>query len=66
MPENPYRPGSIIWSIMEGDWEDLTASQIAEVMDCSLSTVETYLSQIRRETGYSVPHTQRKRGRPPE
>ena len=32
-PKNPYRKGSIIWSIMEGDWEDLTVKQIAEALD---------------------------------
>ncbi len=63
MPENPYRRGSLIWSIMEGDWGDLTVSQIAEVMDCSRHTVVYYLSQIKRETGYAVPHTRQKNGR---
>lgn len=55
-PENPYRKGSIIWSVMEGEWEDLTPTQIAEVLDTTKNAVCSAISKIKRETGWSVPH----------
>lgn len=56
-PENPYRKGSLIWSVMEGEWEDLTTAQIAEVLGTVPSTVRTCIAMIKRETGYNVPRT---------
>lgn len=56
-PENPYRKGSLIWSVMEGEWEDLTMAQIAEVLGTVPNTVRTCVSKIERETGYNVPRT---------
>lgn len=55
-PEDPYRKGSLIWSVMEGDWEDLTARQIAEVLDSTPGSVRNCIQRIKRETGYDVPH----------
>ena len=55
-PENPYRKGSIIWSVMEGEWGDLTANQIAEVLDTTRNTVCSMISKIRKDTGWAVPH----------
>lgn len=62
-PNNPYKKGSTIWAVMEGDWEDLTARQIAEVLDVKYSTVRHYITRIRRQTGYSVPHISEKERR---
>lgn len=58
-PKNPYREGSIIWSVMEGDWEDLTVKQIAEVLDVLPSAVSESMRRIRVKTGYVVPHAGR-------
>lgn len=55
-PKNPYRKGSLIWSVMEGDWEDLTVRKIAEVLDSVPNTVYSTISRIKKETGYDVPH----------
>lgn len=55
-PKNPYRKGTTVWSVMEGDWEDLNVRKIAEVLDVPLGTVSTAISRIKRETGYDVPH----------
>lgn len=60
-PENPYRKGSIIWKVMEGDWEDLTVSQIAEVLDTPPQTISDNIRRIRVKTGYIVPRAGRKR-----
>lgn len=62
-PENPYPKGTLIWSVMEGDWEDLDAAQIAEVLATSSDAIHAMISRIKKETGYSVPHTRRKAGR---
>ena len=59
-PENPYRKGSIIWSVMEGDWEDLTVRQIAEVLDAGQNAVYMSISRIKKETGYDVPRVKRR------
>ena len=61
-PENPYNKGTRIWSVMEGDWEDLTVPQIAEVLDTTPSTINSYIVMIKKKTGYKVPHKRRKRG----
>lgn len=65
-PLNPFRRGSVIWSVMEGGlqgefdgrpgWADLTVTQIAEVLDVAASGVSSYLLRIRKKTGYAVPH----------
>lgn len=65
-PHNPYKRGTTIWSLFEGDWEDLTIRQIAEVLDCRKHLVENYLARIKRDTGYVVPRTPGRRGRCPE
>lgn len=54
-PENPYRKGSLIWSVMKGDWEDLTVTQIAEVLGTTQSNVSNCIARIKGETGYIVP-----------
>lgn len=55
-PYNPYRKGSLIWSVMEGDWEDLTISQIADVLGRSCLSIRNAIWRIWSETGFSVPH----------
>lgn len=55
-PKNPYQKGTLVWSVMEGDWEDLRVVQIAEVLDTTPNNIGAYISKIRKETGYSVPH----------
>lgn len=66
-PENPYfkrldnGKTSILWSLFEGEWEDLTVPQIAEVLDAMPATIYTYLKKIKKETGYRVPHADRRR-----
>ena len=59
-PENPYRKGTTIWSVMEVDWEDLTVKQIAEVLDVLPRYVAESMRRIRVKTGYVVPHAGRK------
>lgn len=59
-PKNPYREGSTIWSVMEGDWEDLTVSQIAEVLDTLPQTISNSIKRIQEKTGYIVPRAGRK------
>lgn len=62
-PENPFREGTLIWSIMEGDWEDLTVNQIAEVLDTTEQQISVYLSHIQKKTGYAVPFRRRQRNK---
>lgn len=58
-PTNPYRKGCVIWSIMEGDWEDLTVDQIAEVLNCDPHTVTHGIHSIKKKTGYQIPYTKK-------
>jgi hypothetical protein len=58
-PENPFRPRSNIWALMEEDWSDLTASQIAEVLDTTTEHIYSTMRRITRETGYRVPYKRR-------
>ena len=55
-PKNPYKKGTIVWNLLEGDWADLTAGQIAEVLDTTRASIHAALYRIKRETGYTVPH----------
>ena len=48
---------------MEGDWEDLTPSQIAEVLDCTPQAVHKALRVIE-EGGIEVPYVKGRPGRP--
>lgn len=60
-PKNPYRKGTLIWSVMEGDRKDLTVTKIAEVPDTTPSNISACITKIRKKTGYLVPHKIRKR-----
>lgn len=55
-PNNPYKKGTTIWSVMEGDWEDLTSNQIAEVLGVGPMTVRSCIQRIKKETGYDVQY----------
>ena len=52
----------MIWAVMEGDWEDLTPAQIAEVLDTRAGTVREAMRRIKKETGYVVPHVKGSQG----
>lgn len=62
-PKNPYQKGTLIWSVMEGDWEDLTVTQIAEVLGTSPNNIAAYIYRIKQETGCVVPCLRGKTGR---
>lgn len=59
-PDNTYTRDTIIWSVMEGDWEDLTVAQIAEVLDARPDAVKGAIYRIKREKGWDVPHVKAK------
>ncbi len=59
-PANPFIKDTIIWRVMEGDWEDLTKEQIGEVLAASPETISEAIATIKKKTGYSVPY--RKKG----
>ncbi len=61
--KNPYKPQSLRWKLVEGDWEDLTPSQIAEVLDCTPQAVHKALRVIE-EGGIEVPYVKGRPGRP--
>ncbi len=63
--KNPYKPQSLRWKLVEGDWEDLTPSQIAEVLDCTPQAVHKALRVIE-EGGHRGPLCQGQAGQAPE
>ena len=75
-PENPYtkylqndRNGkkiSVLWSVFEGDWADLTIPQIADVLNVAPSYISRCIYRIKRDTGYIVPYVKRKAGWKPD
>lgn len=75
-PENPYtkylqndsgrKKISVLWSVFEGDWADLTIPQIAEVLNTTPNCISAYICRIKRDTGYIVPYVKRKVGRKPD
>lgn len=62
--KNPYKPQSLRWKLVEGDWEDLTPSQIAEVLDCTPQAVHKALRVIEEGGGIEVPYVKGRPGRP--
>lgn len=53
-PKNPYRKNTLLWSLMECDWSDLTMDQIAEVLYTTPHQVSSYCARIKKKTGYIV------------
>ena len=60
-PKNPYKKMSLIWSLMEGDWEDLTTDQMAEVLDADINSIRSLLRKIEQDTGYKVLYVRRRK-----
>lgn len=64
-PKNPYRKGCMAWNVFEGDWEDLTVNEIAEVLDSTVEKIQDIFRRIRRETGWKIIYTHKNsRGKP--
>lgn len=59
-PLNLFRKSSISWAVMEGDWAGLTATQIAEVLDCDIKQVGAMIREIKRKTGWDVPRIKKR------
>lgn len=59
-PENPFKKGSVIWSVMEGDWEDLSKEQIGEVLVTSEARISEAIYKIKKKTGYEVPYKRKR------
>lgn len=64
-PANPYKRGTLVWKVFEGGWEDLTRTQIAEVLAVDPDAITHCMSKIKKETGWEVPRVKLdKCGRP--
>lgn len=61
-PKNPFRKDTLAWQLMEGDWEDLTVPQIAEVLAADVETVRTTIHRVKKEASYTVPYKKRPKG----
>lgn len=55
-PKNPYHKGMLLWEVFEGEWDDLTVTQIAEVLDREPKGIHAAIQRIYQDTGYAVPH----------
>lgn len=58
---NPYRPGSLQWSLIEGEWADMTIEQISEALFCGVETTRSLMTKIKQKTGYTVQYKRQKR-----
>lgn len=54
--ENPFKPRSMRWALIEEDWSDLTVHQIAEVFATKETVIYSAMRVIHKKTGYWVPH----------
>lgn len=54
--QNPYRPRTMRWALIEEDWSDLTLRQIADVFGCADTSVSMAMQDIYKRTGYRVPY----------
>lgn len=63
MENNPYRPRSMLWALIEEDFSDLTVQQIAEVFDTSDKVVYSAMTRIKHETGHTVRFNRQRKQR---
>lgn len=66
-PENPFKEGTKISKIYDGEWEDKTTAEIAEEIGMTKDNVRRSIYRIREKTGYDIPvkwdEEQRRRSR---
>lgn len=55
-PQNPYKPGTIIYRLMSDDWSMLTIEELVKYFNTTRATIVCSMSKIKDETGYCVPH----------
>lgn len=48
--DNPYRPGTAKYIILNGDWSGMKTREIAKQTGYSLKTVQSAISEIKKET----------------
>lgn len=53
---NPFKPGSVIFQLMDGDFSNMTIAEIAQKLNTKYRSITRSLSRITSETGYYVPH----------
>lgn len=56
MENNPYRPRSMLWALVEEDFSDLAVKQIAEIFDTDEKVIYQAMTRIKRETGMQVKY----------
>lgn len=56
MENNPYRPRSMLWALVEEDFSDLAVKQIAEIFDTDEKVIYQAMTRIKKETGISVKY----------
>lgn len=59
-PKNPFLKDTLVWKVMDGDWEDLTKEQIGEVLVASPESISEAIYRIKKKTGYEVPYLRKK------
>lgn len=56
MENNPYRPRSMLWALVEEDFSDLTVRQIAEIFDTDERVIYQAMTRIKKETGLRIKY----------
>lgn len=51
-----FREGTLCWKLLSDDYSDLTLMEIAEVLYYPYSSIRKAITDIRRKTGWTVPH----------
>lgn len=54
-PKNPFKAGTKIYKLYEGDWRDKGTDEVAEVLGMSREGVRNAIYKVRERTGYNVP-----------
>lgn len=55
-PKNNYKPGTIMFQLVEEDWSRKSVEKIAEELISTYDSVKSAIYKIKRETGYQVPY----------
>lgn len=58
----PFKKGTIARDVLDGDWAGMSIDEIAATLHTTYSTITTILRDIKRKTGYVVPHGRKERG----
>lgn len=54
-PDNPYKPGTILYRLLDEDWSRKSIFRIVDELESTEISIRNCIYLIKRKTGYKVP-----------